>query len=493
MLIRSILCLFLICQVDALLAGKYFHFTPLLIDAYEDVIALRLDDATRKIEYEKKEAPDNVLTYHIENYIGFFTVFLGERKEDYSNYLQNKEIRLKRIRAGDSNDPYFQFSQAEILLQTALLRLKFEDYLWAFSDVAKAYRLLQSNDQKFPDFVANKKSLGVLHAIFGSIPDRFRWCASLIGFEGTIAQGRTELESILNYTGQEAFIFRKESMVIYAYVLLHLCKDPEAAWEIINKSQLDTSDGLLACFVKANIALRTGRGELAIEILEKRPDSKEYHTFHQLDYLLGLAKLYKLDPDADDHLRNFTCSFEGRHYIKDAYLKLAWYEMLFNNGLNYDYWTERCQSEGMAVVDEDIFAQKMAEGDQRPHADLLKARLLFDGGYFDRAKKVLNDVKPMEDPYMKLELNYRKGRVYQALGDFKNALELFGEVMQKEGHSGSYMVANAALQSGMINEEQGEYKKAYDFYQKCLESRSETYRTSLHQKARAGMARTRKN
>ena len=50
-------------------------------------------------------------------------------------------------------------------------KLKFEEYFTAFNEVSKAYKLLTENQYRHPSFVANKKSLGILHAIIGTIPD----------------------------------------------------------------------------------------------------------------------------------------------------------------------------------------------------------------------------------------------------------------------------------------------------------------------------------
>ena len=51
----------------------------------------------------------------------------------------------------------------------------------------------------------------------------------------------------------------------------------------------------MASFILANVAMRTDRGGEAIKILENRPSGKQYHPFPYLDYMLGLAKLQRLD------------------------------------------------------------------------------------------------------------------------------------------------------------------------------------------------------
>ena len=61
------------------------------------------------------------------------------------------------------------YSQAEINLQWAANRLKFGDYFTAAFEINKAYRQIQENNKKYPNFIPNKKfgtgyiSLGVYH------------------------------------------------------------------------------------------------------------------------------------------------------------------------------------------------------------------------------------------------------------------------------------------------------------------------------------------
>lgn len=57
-------------------------------------------------------------------------------------------------------------------------------------------------------------------------------------------------------------------------------------------------------------------------------------SFYYLDFLYGKYKLCRLDKDADIHMLQFVHHFEGRHYIKEAYQKLYWYELIFKKDVN---------------------------------------------------------------------------------------------------------------------------------------------------------------
>lgn len=57
---------------------------------------------------------------------------------------------------GDPGSPYYLFTQAEVNLQWAALSIKFGEYLNSIFEIRKAYKLLEENQNKFPDFKANK-------------------------------------------------------------------------------------------------------------------------------------------------------------------------------------------------------------------------------------------------------------------------------------------------------------------------------------------------
>ncbi|HFC00866.1 MAG TPA: tetratricopeptide repeat protein, partial [Phaeodactylibacter sp.] len=151
---------FVFLFVSNLVVGNHFEFTPLATEAYHKVMSLQFEEARVDIETIKREDPENSIVYFIENYIDFFTVFINEDKSEFKRLEKNKIPRLRQIRKGNRDSPYYLYCQAEMKLQWALARLKFEQYFNAFNEVSSAYQLLQRNQKKFPDFIANKKSLG---------------------------------------------------------------------------------------------------------------------------------------------------------------------------------------------------------------------------------------------------------------------------------------------------------------------------------------------
>ena len=482
--------LFLLWNIYSL-NGNHFEYTSLARNAYEKAISLQFSDAEAILEQIKTHDPDNLIIYHIENYIDCLTLFITEDKESFTRLKARKKERLAKVELGDPSSPYYLYIQADIRLQWALVRLKFEEYLGAFTDVSKAYKLLQKNEEAFPEFIPNKKDLGLLHALVGTIPDSYKWGLKLLsGLDGTIAQGKKEMEGVLKYAQKNQFLFENETLVIYSFMLLHLANKPEEAWAIAH-DRLNPRKNLLHCFVLSNIAMRTDRNDEAIQLLTERPQGKTYFPFHFTEYMLGISKLRRLDPDANTYLLSFLSKYEGENFIKDTYQKLAWHALINGNAVGYRHFMNECQLKGKALTGDDISALNEAKESYLPTKNILKARLLFDGGYFNKAFNEIErvDYKKLNYEKEQLEYLYRKGRILHGLKKYDQAIFYYSLTIKKGREEPYYFACNAALKAGLIYENRKIYTKAQEFYSDCLNMFPNEHQNSLHHQAKAGLGR----
>ena len=149
---------------------------------------------------------------------------------------------------------------------------------------------------------------------------------------------------------------------------------------------------------------------------------------------------------------------------------------------------QRALKEGQAVTGADKNALEEAEAHQIPLPALLKARLLFDGGYYQEALQAVQAAEPHTFA-QRLEYHYRSGRILHALKQYPKALANYQKTITLGRNDASYLACNAALQSGLIYELLGKTADAERFFQICLTLNPEDYRTGLHQAAKAGLSR----
>jgi hypothetical protein len=455
--------------------------------AYQDISKLKIFNGQQKINQIKLKDHNNAMVYYIENYIDFFVLFIQEDATLYKKLIKNKDFRLKKIQDSDPKSPYYLFCQAEIILQWATIKLKFDDKLGAARDVYSAYKLLDENKSKFPDFAENNKSLSIIHALAESVPS---WVRKIMGITGSVALGTKEISILANKAHINNSIFKNEIVAIYSYILFYSNNNKEEAFQLYEKYKLDHKTNPLIAFLKSTMAHKTGRNELAIKILEERPKTNDYLPFYYLDFLYGKYKLYKLDKDADKHILKFLNNFKGQHYIKEAWQKMAWYHLVIQNDINaYKKDMQNCVEKGKALIDEDIQAQKEAKIKVIPNVTLMKARMMYDGGYYSKAQNllILNSsqyVNAIHDG----EYYYRLGRVSDALRNYTDALEYYEQTISKSDPD-KYYACSAALYSGLIYESLKKNKQALFYFNKCLSLNPAGYSSSLHQKAKSGIDR----
>ena len=476
---------------DSIQAAFHFDFDTRCEEAYLLITQLRFQEAESLIHEIKQESPQNLIPVFLENYIDCLIVFVGEEEAEYKRRSANKDHRLRLIQQGDTSDPYYLYTQAEIRLQWAAAKAKFGDFFSAFQEVNRANKLLSRNADLFPEFVLNKKSLGLLHALVGTAPDSYRWGIKLISsLNGNLDQGRIELEQALEYCQDTDHIFTTETKIYYAFAQLHIFNNPQKAWSLVSELSEESESSALIRFVQANIASSTGRNDDVIEILESGITHEKSYPFYYLDLMKGMAKLYRLDRDADEPIERFINHFRGMNFIKEAYQKLAWFQLIYGTQEGYRSYMRLAISEGNDEVGEDQKALKEALSGYIPELELLKARLLFDGGYYAEAKsQIMNcPVVLLQNESYNLEYHYRKGRIYQQLGDHETAKELFHKSMAPMDERTYYSCASA-LQLGLICEKEKRFDDAWNYFKQCTSIRTEEHRTSLHRQAKSGMRR----
>ncbi len=476
----------------ALAAEKGFQYSPDARLAYEQTISLRLKEAGIAIQRMKQQEPENLIVLHLENYADFFRLYISENEALYGQLKKNEEARIRQIQEGDPRSPYFLYLQADIRLQWSLLKFHFGDYLSAFLDISKSYKLLRRNQELFPAFLPNLKNMGILHALAGTIPDNYRWGARLLtGMTGTVPQGKAELEKVLRAARDQPFLFEEETLLLYTFVLLNLSNEPEKAWKTVSQAGLQPAQNPVHCYLIASVAMQSGRNEEALSALSKQPLDPNLLPFPHLQFMHGTAKLRKLDLEAARHFQSFLNQYKGRNGIKEAYQRLAWCAFLKGDLQGYQRHLRQALSQGAAETGADKNALKEAQSLRPSPEALLKARLLFDGGYFQKAFQLMQeqDIREYQSLEHRLEYYYRTGRILHGLKRYSEAIASYQKSIALGKNAPFYFACNAALQTGMIYETLGKPEQAKEFFRLCLSMNPDDYRTSLHQAAKAGLSR----
>lgn len=460
--------------------------------AYSKIIELKFADAKNLINEEKQYNPNNIYTLYLENYIDFLTLFIDENESVFEQIKDREDSRIEQIDLLPESNPYKNYIKANIKLQWAIAGLKFQNYFSAAIDIRSSYVLINKNRERFPGFKPQLITLGVLHVIIGMIPDQYRWILSLISMDGTVPQGKEELNRALTTTQNVKQLAYLEPEVLFyiGFIEMNLGLNTNRKQQLLNQLSPYTTNNLLLTFLKANMLGRSNENEKALQLLNKATQWEGYHPFYYLYYLKGEYRLRKLDTDASTDYLYYINHFKGINFVKDAWRKVAWSYLIKGDTATYRLLMKKVLIAGETEVDVDKEAYEEALSEKIPSIIFIKARLLFDGGYYDSARQQLlvadTSNFSIEE---KLEWFYRLGRIEQKTGNSSNAKKYFMQTIELGQKSKRYFAGNAALQLGTIFESEGDFSSAIKYYELCRKLDFTEYEMSIKAKAKQGIKR----
>jgi tetratricopeptide (TPR) repeat protein len=408
--------------------------------------------------------------------------------------MKDFDSRYYMVETADESSPYRKYMMAQMQLEIAVSKGKLGQFMTAFFYVRRGYNLLLENKKQFPAFVPNLIGLGLFHALIGTVPQKYMWGVNMMGFYGNLEEGMAELWKVKQYAEKTPLYCKEELDFIYVYGLLYMLNDKKAAWDRTKILIANNTDNLLYTFLGATVAFAVNNNEEALKILQNRPKGPDYIRFSYLDYMLGLAKLRRLDKDASFYFEKFLLDKEHRNFVKDAYQKLTWCYLLNGNMPAYKQALADGAARGNTVVDADKQAQRELDNKEIPNLILLRARLLCDGGYYERAIAEFAGKKMDDFPIIreKVEFMYRSGRIYHEWGFPDKAIPYYLLAVKFGANLPQWFEASSDVNLGLIYEQKGNLALAKVYYQKCIDSKNTDYKNGLEQKARSGLERLKK-
>jgi tetratricopeptide (TPR) repeat protein len=497
-LFRSgLLLLLLVCgygAVNAVYAGNskyYFDFNNRCRQAYQAMISLRIAEGNNLLRAELQENPNNLIPVLLANYDDCLTLLFNGDPREYARRKANLDKRIELIEQGDESSPWYKYSLGALHFQWAAVRIRFNEYWSAGTDFRKSYGQLKDNRKKFPDFRNNQVLLGMEEAIIGTIPDSYKWITSVLGMKGDVRKGTAQIVDFLGRRDGSASLMREEAIFYYCYLKFSLLSDHKGVWKYLDESVLDFRNNHLFVFMKANFALNDNKASLAEQVLRNRDQGREYLDVPVLNYQMGIALLQKVDDDCLGYFQQFLSRYKGKLFVKDALQKMSFYYLSRGDLPNAILYKNKIARNGSAQIDADKQAQRYAENTVLPNPFLLKARLLCDGGYYSAALDQLKGSKASDFPNTgdQLEFNYRYARIYTLMGQPAKAIPFYELTIRTGSNRQEHFAARSALEMGQIYEQQGDHDKAIACYRKCIAMKNHDYKSSLDQKAKAGIDR----
>lgn len=472
------------------LYSQAFQYTPLCIEAQEQIVKFNLRDAAILLEKEKKQHAENATVALLENYIDFYT-FIATQDV---NWLKQKQgildERIKKINACKLQSPHIRYAKSEIYLQWAFCQAISGELTSAAINFRNAYKQLDENIKQYPAFAPNLKNMGMLKAMLGTTPDNYKWMLKIVGMEGDFKGGMLLLENFITNTHQNPSEPLDKQTGNYYYILLNLnFGNRTECWQYTDQYTRTNQNNPLNIYLRAFTAIKSARSEEAIKTLRNRAAQSDI-SFPMFDYLMGVAMLNALNSDAPIYLKKFVSFSKGGNLIKDAYMRLALHYYLNNEVGEAALYRKMALQYGNSFTDEDKKALKECSQNDWPHAQLLRIRLLQDGGYYKHALAIADQIQPQTLTEEQLaEYHYRIARIQHEQQQYLKAIENYKQAIRISKNMQIHYAPFSNFYIGSIYEQIQSKELARTYYQRVFEYKNFPYKTSIFQKARAGLSR----
>ncbi|HRY34145.1 MAG TPA: hypothetical protein P5531_14360 [Bacteroidales bacterium] len=473
-------------------------FTPNCIKARDLIFDLKIQAAQAYLRQEMKADPSNLIIYYLDDQAEFMSMLLDESWKDEKAWKKRQEVRLDRIDREKENSPWINWCKAEIYLHRAISHSKRERWIETARDLNRVYQLAKSNHLRYPDFLPDKKTLAILQIFFGSLPENFEWMKKLLGLQGDLDQGLATLWELTEQSRQGTWQFlHEEALILLIFSHMSKTTDKEAMAGFhkrlaLLKPEVRAAHRPLLTYALASLYMKTARNDDAIRLFSRIPRHDGRINFYMPDYQCGIAYLQKLDTTAASFFRYFLSRHKGKNYVKSAWQKLGWLALIQGNEAEYERKMNAVRYLGRDAIFPDKQALAEAESNSPPDPFLIRARLLFDGGYYQRAmSNLLSMTEPDEKHRLReyLEYHYRLARIYHETNEQVKAQHHYLLVIEKGKEQRWYFAANAALMMGKLAEQNGNKQKALTYYEMIRPMKFKEYRNSILMKAREGIRR----
>lgn len=461
---------------------------------FEEILKLRFEEAGNHLEaYPHSSVWMKAESYYLLDYMAFLKIFIGEQVKDFDHALTNRNAYMDYWNELPDDSPEKSFYLADSYLRWALLRGKFGERFRPAVEINKSFKLFSENQERFPDYIPARSGLGVLETIVGTIPERYQWVMKLLNLEGTIDSGKEKIHAVLKISEEDDKYAYLHKSTLFMLSFIDMNMSEKVNKQLTNRfekmySADQLSDQPLMIFMYADLLQKQQENDKAQQVLNLYTLSDDAYPFYYIYYMKGISALFNMDSACITSFQVFLENFQGQHYLKAAYRDLAWYALLSGDTAGYHHHLSQVDRVGKKIMGADKMALHEWESEEMPAIQLLKARLLFDGGYFLRALEALDSpgfiARNIKE---QTEYLYRKGRVFHGLEDYPQALAYYQQAYKKGSDLDAYYAANAMLMSGRIHALKKQWPLANESYENCLDLSGFQYQYSIHQKAKAGL------
>ena len=443
---------------------------------------LKLNGNTKQLKVALLNEP-NGLYYWLLAYNDFLQYHFGNNfisNETLSEKLDNYYEELKHF---EKDSPYYNFCITELCLYKAFTYIEAGSYYSAGKNLIRANKLIEKNKSKYPRFFLN-----IRHELVQMSIDY--WLIKHIPFlfKEEKEKGENRLRGLIKrYTQRESLnaAFNSEANLLVLFVSSRILDDKSLIEQLILGFPCEWKfSGSLEALASSQF-LPASKSNLKKNILQHAINNGYNAVCNKLNLSLGIVYLNELNDSCLTCFTEFKQKQNSKRDLLFANLKLSWYYYMQQAFDSVQILVEESKSK-KAITNNDLQAAYEFKNVDNWDSEIIKARVLFDGGFHEQALEVLLSKQVLlknKNSVQYIELMYRLARIYHEIEDFEKALSSYLKVIESKTESQFYYSAYSAYYVGRIHEFNNDCDMAMKYYKKCINLDSPIYRESIHRKA----------
>ncbi|MBC8320755.1 MAG: hypothetical protein H8E34_08540 [Bacteroidetes bacterium] len=459
-------------------ASAQYEINDNCSQAWEALLDLRINTAKEIVEREIGENPDNYYAYYLDQNCDAFELMISTTSEGYEAFKDNYENRREIMDDMDVDSPYYLACESEMQLQMGIFNIIYGDLFTGLRRAYSAYNKTYKNIERYPDFQPNRKLDGMFNMSISNLPPFVSWAAALFGVSGSAETSLLILKNYFKFYAKTPGL--KQEAALYIILAHKLNKDPFGAYSFIKSLDSSYFAFNLLKYFYANVAYRSGKNEEALKIFSSfNPEELEI-KFNPYNYLFGKIMLRKLDSTAIKYFKKYLTITQEKDYLKEMHYQLALAYLINGNKNAFIKHKQNACELGDNITERDREAMYDCNLDYLPDVNLVKAKLLLDGGYLINASKWLENFRSTQNdkgsnsPY-NLEYYLLKGRCEYIVGNNEQAILEFNKVIADGENEDYYFASEAAMYLGFIYEKTDSEKALLYFKKACNLYESDYY------------------
>lgn len=447
-------------------ATAQYKITSNCTEAWEALLDLRINTARYLIDKEMSENPENYYAYYLAQNCDAFELMINSSADAYHLFEDNYEKRREIMDDKYVESPYYLACESEMQLQLGAFNIIYGDKFTGLRNAYSAYKKINKNIEMYPEFQPNKKMDGIFNVAISNLPPFVSWAAKAFGVEGNAETGFEILKDYSDHCVNTPGL--KQEAALTTILTYKLNKDPVGACRYISMLDSCQTSYKVLHYFKANVSYRSGRNEEALDAMSTFSLDNIDIPFNQYNYLYGKIMLRKLDTSAIGYFEKYLDVSKEKDYLKEIHYKLALSYLISGDKPMFDKHKQLACKSGDELLERDKEAMYDCCLDYLPKPELVRAKLLIEGGYYNQAKEVLDTIygneyiENLSNPYS-LEYLLLNGKYEFFTENNELAITAFNKVIDFGEDEDYYFASEAAMYLGLIYEST-DHEKAIEYF-----------------------------